>query len=116
MPHYSDHPKRMRYGEYLQSNHWRTLKAKKAQRTQPKCGLCRSQKNVDCHHLLYREWFNVTTTDLRWLCRSCHDLVHELLAAGEIKPSKKKRNNPQTLWVLTQLAKAAKKVGRGKER
>ena len=92
----------MKYSAYLQSDHWRELKKEKARKRPTKCAICGATDQIDCHHVLYRNWFDVQTSDLRWLCRKCHDLVHQVI--HEVRPQKKKRNNPQALWILTQHA------------
>jgi hypothetical protein len=99
----------MSYPEYLKSSHWLDLKENKARRTARRCGLCGSTKQLDCHHVLYRNLIDVQTSDLRWLCRECHSLVHELLASGKIRVSEKNRLNPQLIWVATQGAIAREK-------
>ena len=94
----------MRYADYLKSDHWRALKAEKASKRPKRCALCRSATRVDCHHVLYRRWFDVQTSDVRWLCRECHGLVHAVLDAGEVRPSKKNRANAQAIWILVEHA------------
>jgi hypothetical protein len=56
---------------------------------------------IDCHHLRYRNLLDVETSDLRWLCRTCHDIAHELLRAKRIQP--RDRNKPQAVFLLTKI-------------
>jgi 5-methylcytosine-specific restriction endonuclease McrA len=74
----------MEYGEYLRSEDWLTkryLKKLKAKQ----CGICGSRKNLDVHHLNYRNLYDVELSDLRVLCRRCHFLAHDLHRAGKIR-------------------------------
>ena len=91
----------MDYKTYLASDRWRQLKAAKEKRTPKRCSICEATERIDCHHLFYRNLFDVKIGDLRWLCRRCHDVAHDLLRAGRVKQSKKNRGNPQSLYLLT---------------
>jgi hypothetical protein len=75
----------MEYKDYLKSPHWKGLKAVKAKRTKRRCAICAADNNIDCHHLVYRNLHDVKTSDLRWLCRRCHDLAHQLIKDGTIR-------------------------------
>ena len=66
---------------YLKSEHWKQLRAKKLARNS-KCAICGSMEANDIHHIRYSELFDVTTADLRLLCRSCHEKVHQLERDG----------------------------------
>lgn len=73
-----------RYREYLQSPDWRAKRAKKRSR-RDRCAICGDTRNLDVHHLNYRQrWTDVTMADLRVFCRRCHDLTHQLIEAGVI--------------------------------
>lgn len=74
----------MEYSEYLNSDHWKYLKEKKAKRKKRRCSICAATKNIDCHHLNYKDLHDVETSDLRWLCRRCHSTAHELMKSGVI--------------------------------
>jgi hypothetical protein len=74
-----------RYQKYLQSDHWKKLKASKQSKTKKRCAVCGSDQRIELHHLTYGSWFDVDTADLRWMCRRCHGLAHELMKRGEIK-------------------------------
>jgi hypothetical protein len=63
-----------RYREYLKSEHWAGLKAKQPKK---KCAVCRTNKNLDLHHMIYlKDWYKTTSKHLCWLCRRCHGLFH----------------------------------------
>jgi hypothetical protein len=69
------------YRSYLQSTHWKRTRAKKRKRAQ-QCGICGATKNLDVHHLNYRQLTDVTMSDLRVLCRRCHEVAHVLHKVG----------------------------------
>jgi hypothetical protein len=73
------------YINYLNSAHWQQLKTEKCQKTPKRCAICASTKNIHLHHLLYKDLVDVTTQDLRWLCKRCHFLAHDLVKQGVIK-------------------------------
>lgn len=71
----------MKYKDYLQTDHWKLLKSFK---TNKRCAICASPTNLDTHHLIYKNLFNVQPADLRKLCRRCHFLAHDLFKQGKI--------------------------------
>ncbi len=82
-----------KYQEYLQSDHWKELRARKHKRASRRngklrCAICGSTDKVHTHHLIYRNWYDVVTSDLRMLCDICHSTAHELISAGVIQPNK----------------------------
>lgn len=72
----------MQYQEYLKSDHWKDLRNKK---TNTRCAICASPVKLETHHLIYKQLFDVRTSDLRKLCRRCHYLTHQLFKEGKIK-------------------------------
>lgn len=56
---------------YLKSEHWKNLKKEKFQNN-PVCEDCGGKKQLDCHHINYKNIFDVLLTDLKTLCRKCH--------------------------------------------
>lgn len=74
--------KKMDYKEYLNSEHWKSISTKK--KKNKKCAICHSDKNLDTHHLLYKNLYNVGLRDLRVVCRKCHCLLHYLHKNGFI--------------------------------
>lgn len=53
------------------------------------------------HHLNYRNLYDVTTADLRVLCRRCHYLAHDLQRIGELVFSSTDHNHR---WALLKNA------------
>lgn len=73
--------------EYLKSAHWSDLRLRKLCETDARCEICKTQNfSNDVHHLRYKQLFDVETSDLKTLCRRCHNYIHNALE--EI------RNNP----------------------
>lgn len=69
--------------EYLKSDHWKELKAKKLAMT-PACEDCGSRFRVEPHHLEYKNLFDVTVHELKTLCRRCHVKEHKRLEAEKL--------------------------------
>jgi len=92
------------YKEYLLSDDWKEKRRKKLRSTN-KCGICASTKQLDVHHLNYRNWTDVQQSDLRVLCRKCHFLAHDLEKSSQLVYRNK---NHHSRWAL--LKDAVKKA------
>lgn len=83
---------------YLKSEEWKSLKALKEFRTPKCCAICAASGQIDLHHLFYRSDLSETeTSDLRWLCRRCHELAHSLIKTGQLRDCvlhKPRKNQP----------------------
>lgn len=91
----------MKYEDYLKSDHWKSLKARKVARNPKRCAICASPQNIDLHHLIYKNLYDVETRDLRWLCRRCHFKAHDLMRSGVLRfPSP----SPNSRFTLTKTA------------
>lgn len=77
------------YASYLQSDHWKNLRAMALKKSRYRCVLstCGSTKSLHVHHMNYRNWYNCTTDDLLVLCESCHSSLHVNLDHFGLKPS-----------------------------
>lgn len=78
---------KQQYTEYLQSDHWQKLRARKKRRVRKtagkvRCAICGTEEQIETHHLQYRNIYDVLTSDLRLLCRRCHQVAHDLMGAG----------------------------------
>lgn len=69
------------YRDYLRSEHWQKLRRRKNKK---RCAICGIEGPTDRHHLNYRNLFNVLKSDLRNICRICHDIAHQLIRDGII--------------------------------
>jgi hypothetical protein len=69
------------YRKYLASEHWQKTRTAKRRRAKS-CGICGAESRLDVHHLNYRNLIDVGLSDLRVLCRQCHDLAHVLHRRG----------------------------------
>lgn len=66
------------YNEYLKTNHWIKFKTQYA-KTHPKvCNMCYGTKYIELHHITYERIGNESDTDVVWLCRKCHKLIHSI--------------------------------------
>jgi hypothetical protein len=61
---------------YLKSDHWKALKKAKAKEVGRKCEICGVTKRLEFHHDNYRDIYDVTTADLRILCKTHHHEFH----------------------------------------
>lgn len=68
----------MPYAEYLTTRHWQQTRYRALQRAGYRCEECRATNTVtlDVHHLTYERRGCERDTDLRVLCRACHDKTH----------------------------------------
>lgn len=74
------------YNEYLKSDDWfQKRKLRRNHKTGSTCSLCHSMENLEVHHLVYKNLFDVEQKDLRVLCRMCHLRVHDLYKSGKIR-------------------------------
>lgn len=87
--------------KYMCSDHWKALKRDMEHADRPKqCEFCRTQNNIQCHHLQYRHWWNVTVEDLAWLCDSCHTSVSEAQRTGQLS-----KNRASSVFLAIQTGK-----------
>lgn len=67
------------YQEYLQTDHWKSLRTRKWNKQNPHCAICGAKDvPLDTHHLEYKKLYDVTPDLLRLLCRTCHYRAHDL--------------------------------------
>ena len=64
------------------------LRRMKEAKTEKRCSICGKHTRVELHHLNYRDLMSVDTSDLRWMCRNCHQLTHDLMRSGDIRFTK----------------------------
>lgn len=73
------------YRDYLKSADWQQKRQAK-RRKRNHCAICGSTKQLDVHHLRYRQDLTtVPQADLRVLCRQCHETAHALMKSGMIR-------------------------------
>jgi hypothetical protein len=66
----------MDYPEYLESDHWRWIRAKIRRRARGWCERCKVNKRDDIHHLTYERVGYELLTDLIGICSYCHEYLH----------------------------------------
>lgn len=64
------------YAAYLDTPHWRHLKARTLKRYNGVCFVCGSAKDHICHHCSYDNFPHERDSDLVNLCHKCHSEVH----------------------------------------
>ena len=68
------------YDAYVNKRHprWLATRDRAIKRYGKTCMVCGSDKNIHVHHATYERLYNERTEDLRILCSSCHDHLHDL--------------------------------------
>jgi hypothetical protein len=70
--------RRMPYTDYLTTPHWLRTRDAAVSAAGHRCEECKTYHRVlDAHHLTYERRGQELPTDLRVLCRDCHERVHE---------------------------------------
>ena len=72
----SDQLKRMKYNEYLKTQHWQRRRISALKKANNSCQICNSNERLDVHHRTYERRGCERPTDLTVLCRQCHTLFH----------------------------------------
>ena len=92
--------------DYLKSEHWFGLKKEKLILNSV-CEKCGSNKNLDVHHLNYKNLYDVTTSDLMTLCRSCHIDIHSKKRQTKRCHNKIKNIFSRKSYLINKVAKIA---------
>lgn len=61
---------------YMQSQRWWSLRSEVFNRDHNQCQICSTTKDLECHHMHYRNLGAEKMTDLLTLCHECHKHVH----------------------------------------
>ena len=63
--------------QHLQSVYWKALRKQRLALAKHKCELCGTKYNLHLHHITYRRLTIELITDVRILCKECHQLQHD---------------------------------------
>lgn len=75
------------YSTYLQSEHWRELRARAFQILGRICAHCGNTKQLEAHHIRYRNPIqSCTVSDLVILCHACHKRQHGIIVETKVFP------------------------------
>lgn len=66
----------MLYTDYLKSKHWFQLRQLKLEQATYRCERCGENKNLEVHHIFYRNLLDCKLYDLQVLCDICHKDIH----------------------------------------
>jgi hypothetical protein len=69
------------HNEYLNTDQWRSLRARVLQRSRGMCEGCGVGKATEVHHLTYDHWQDELLWELVAVCHHCHEKVHAKLMA-----------------------------------
>jgi 5-methylcytosine-specific restriction endonuclease McrA len=71
------HRRRAEYKRYMRSDTWHAIRDVKLSIAAYECEQCGARDRLDVHHLTYdRFGGDERMTDLRVLCRPCHETAH----------------------------------------
>lgn len=65
------------YNAYLRSDAWRAKRAQVLERAQHLCEACGIARAVEAHHTTYKHVGREPLFELRAVCHSCHEQLHE---------------------------------------
>jgi 5-methylcytosine-specific restriction endonuclease McrA len=65
------------YKEYLETPHWKKLRALALKEANYQCALCPSTKSLEAHHKIYAHLGQETLKDIVVLCSLCHSIHHD---------------------------------------
>jgi len=65
------------YTEYLNTNHWKTIRRIKLEQSDYKCQICSDKNKLNVHHNSYDNLTKEPLCDLCVLCETCHTLFHD---------------------------------------
>jgi len=72
----------MKYKEYLKTEHWQTVRRKKHLSNKlfniDECAICGTTKNLQIHHLTYKNIWHENNKTLRIICGRCHEILSSL--------------------------------------
>lgn len=71
--------RRMPYSKYLESNHWRKVRAAAIARAGYRCSLCNDTYLLVVHHRTYERRGCELPEDVICLCRKCHEKHHDIV-------------------------------------
>lgn len=76
---YLNKVKKLRYEDYLKSDHWKNFKQKAIQNANYKCQLCgNKEEKLSVHHNNYKNKGKETFDDVVVLCDKCHKKFHNI--------------------------------------
>jgi len=78
------------YRVYLESDHWKWLRAQAISFHGCKCFQCGATKRLEVHHINYRHpWDSCTVDDVRPICPKCHRKEHGIKLERTMKKPRK---------------------------
>lgn len=98
-----DKEKKEQYEQYLRSQQWKIKRQEKAKLVEYVCEICGKieRENFEIHHKTYKNFTHEKMSDLMFLCKECHQIIHNIPRRerwevqkhfnGEIKKEKRKR-------------------------
>jgi 5-methylcytosine-specific restriction endonuclease McrA len=74
---------KLRYADYLKTEHWREVRRRALEYASHSCQLCNSRVRLNVHHRTYKNRGNELPTDVIVLCQACHEKFHDIVNTKE---------------------------------
>ena len=87
-------PKSINYYEYLKTAAWQEQRQKVFRRDGYKCVCCGEVKNLEAHHITYKQLGAESISDLVTLCDECHEGLHNGLSFDDMKEKRRLQKHP----------------------
>lgn len=94
---------------YLNSSHWKELRAQALTHYGRKCNRCPATSHLQVHHNQYRNIYDVGIDDLEILCGKCHQNHHD---KPRTKKQRQKKANRKLFKAERKAKKEAKRLAR----
>ena len=93
------------YHDYLQSDHWISLKSIIKVKYGWSCEYCSFHKKIQGHHLQYRSLYDCTEHDIMILCSRCHSAIHTSTSPQDFRLMDSYQRRVATLQTLQKICK-----------
>lgn len=70
-------PYKKRYQVYVRTLHWQELRRNKLKEVGKVCRVCKSSKDLEVHHINYKNLYDCVLSNLDVLCHTCHNSHHK---------------------------------------
>lgn len=89
-----NHEKKAEYDAYIRSACWKNIRSIKKKEVGNKCERCgHLTARLEVHHLTYERFKKERLSDLRVLCKPCHDIEDAKREKEQLKKASKRRYN-----------------------
>ena len=101
------------YKDYLETNHWKKIR-EYVKYKRKCCKKCQTKERLEVHHKTYERLGNELLKDLVLLCRTCHQLTHDLKELPKEKNNRPKKQKREVIKTPKQLEMESRKANKSK--